>query len=144
MANPEVMAQYIAAQGEKPRKPKRAKQPGTSLAYKSEKQAILDAKWSGLREMYIWLVRAMSLEEALFRCIECGRWCPPKGYGYSHDGYWGEADHEIRRSRGGDYTARNFSWRCSGPDDACHTLKHNAPGWTSSRRTPGLDSEEQQ
>ena len=98
---------------------------GAPLKAKSDKQALLDERWSALREMYIHLAKQMSLEEDLFRCVECGRWAPPKGHGYPNEGLWGQAHHIIPRSKSGHYTARNFAWLCSERDDSCHSAAHN-------------------
>lgn len=103
------------------------------LARTSEKQELLDERWAALREMFIWLTKRLGAEQENFCCEECGRWAPPRNHGYQSDGLWGEADHEIPRSKSGHYRADNFVWRCAGRDDSCHRLKHGVP-WPERRR----------
>lgn len=101
------------------------------LPRSSVKQARLDGIWEGLRAMYIWIARHHDLEDQMFRCEECGRFAPPKNYGYGSSLY-GECDHVIPRSKSGHYSPNNMAWLCAGPD-SCHETKHGQP-WPEKAR----------
>lgn len=97
----------------------------------SPAQAFLDGTWHGLRTMYIWIARHFGMEQEMFACESCGRFAPPRGYGYRAE-VWGECDHIVPRSKSGHYRPDNMRWVCAGPR-SCHEDKHGAPAWSGSQ-----------
>lgn len=112
MANPEMQNAYIEHGGQKPARPKGKKQPGSSLAYKSQNQAVLDAKWAGIKEGFIFMMNRY--EETGAHCWSCGA----PGNSRTLD-----LHHLRRRSQGGSYDARNAELLCR----SCHERETGTP-----------------
>lgn len=86
------------------------------LRAKSDKQAILDAKWSGIKEAFLYLMTRYDPDGPC--CEECGR----KGNAGSLD-----LHHIRRRGQGGEYAARNAELVCR----PCHqALDGNDLRWS--------------
>lgn len=80
----------------------------------SDKQAILDAKWAGIREATIYWLNKLDPDGA--HCFECGRKAKRL-----------DLDHVIPRGKGGHYTVSNAQLLCRD----CHQEKHGKPRWTN-------------
>lgn len=86
----------------KTERPKRKRQPGTSLAYKSEKQEIKEARWAGIKDAFLFLARRYE-QDGKAHCEECG---------VAGDARSLDLHHLRRRSQGGAFEARNAMLVC--------------------------------
>ena len=123
MASEEAIARFLASGGEKPRRaPKEPKPPQRRAPIararrpkqESVKQAILNAKWAGIREATIYWMNKLDPDGA--HCMECGRKARTL-----------DLDHIVPRSKGGHYSVSNAQLLCRD----CHERKHrNRPEWS--------------
>lgn len=82
----------------------------------SDKQAVRNAKWAGIREATIYWLNKLDPDGA--RCFECGRKSRRL-----------ELDHINPRARGGANSVSNAQLLCGGPG-SCHERKHGRPEFT--------------
>ncbi len=80
----------------------------------SDKQALLNAKWSGIREATLYWLNKLDPDGA--RCFECGRKSRRL-----------ELHHTIPRGRGGSYSVGNAELLCAGFPGSCHSKEHGEP-----------------
>lgn len=119
MPNDEMAQAFIAAQGEKPSRPQRVKQPGTSLAYKSEKQALKEEYLRGVKAGFLYMLGRLDPDGPT--CESCG----VKGNASTLD-----LDHIIPRARSGHDRPDNLQLLCNRFHTAgndCHSQKHGRP-----------------
>lgn len=83
----------------------------------SDKQAVRNAKWAGIREATIYWLNKLDPDGA--RCFECGRKSRRL-----------ELDHIDPRARGGANSVSNAQLLCAGPG-SCHERKHGRPEFSS-------------
>ena len=104
------------------KQPKEEKRKGNPLLRnqglrpKSDKQVILDAKWAGIKEAFLYLMGRYDPDGV--HCQECGT----KGNSRTLD-----LHHIRRRGQGGEYAARNAELLCR----PCHQAQDgNDLRWT--------------
>ena len=115
MADSQVQAEFLANEGERKKQAltrkrnlERSRKP---LPRTSEKQALLNAKWEGIKEAFIYVMSRYEPPHCEF--------CGVPGNAQTLD-----LHHLRRRGQGGEYAARNAALACNrfnvhGPDN-CH------------------------
>ena len=117
MANPDVARAFVESGGEKakmPPKPKKTTRRRYRIRAVSDKQALENAKWAGIREAFIYLLNKLDPDGA--HCEQCGaRRCRL------------DLDHIRPRSQGGRSVPSNARLLCR----SCHTARHGEPQWSA-------------
>jgi hypothetical protein len=122
MTPEERRAEFVASAGERDRKQEAQTRKGnlrrTRIKPKSVKQEILDAKWAGIKEAFIFLAHRYE-PDGKVHCEECGM----AGQASEFD-----LHHIRRRGQGGEYAARNAALVCR----PCHQKLTGEPMWGAS------------
>lgn len=117
----EMQAEFIANNGERPKRDRKQEQltrkrnlgRTTSLKERSFKQKLLDQRWSGLKDGFLWMMNRYDPDGA--HCEECG---------VPGDARTLDLNHKRRRGQGGEYEARNAELLCNRfnvhGDQNCH------------------------